>query len=346
MPRSRDTEKVTVYEVAAEAEVSVATVSRVVNGSDRVAAPTAERVRRAIEKLRYQPDRTARTLAEPGRRVLAIATPSFITPFHNELLKGIRRGLRTFECDLLLRDLGSEDSSAELVHFLQHGAADGLIVVGTDLNEAAEEQLRTWRAPVVVVGARVEGVDSFFWDDVAGGRLATEHLIEAGHRRIGVIQSARADLTFQERRLAGHREALQAAHIAYEPALTVSGQAEKHAGFSEEAGYEGMVQLLSIAPPVTAIFALSDVHAMGAWAALREEGRAVPEDVALVGYDDVKTSQFVGLTSVSQDMHRVGERATARLLDCLKGARAPEGTASVKVEPTLRLRRSSGSELS
>ena len=347
MQSTNPEEKVTIYEVAAEAGVSAATVSRVLNGSDHVADGTAGRVRRAIEKLRYQPDRTARTLAEPGRHVLAVAMPSFITPFHNELLKGIRYGLRGFACDLLLRDLGSEDSSEELERFLKRGAVDGLIVVGTDLSAAAEKQLRAWRSPAVVVGAEVEGIDSFFWDDVAGGRIATEHLTGQGHRRIGVIQSARSGLAFQERRIEGHRQALAAAGLEYDSALTASGRAEKHAGFSEEAGQEAMEHLLSAAPPVTAVFALSDVHAMGAWAALREADIAVPGAVALVGYDDVKTSQFVGLSSVSQGMHGVGERAVQHLLDRLKDA-GPSGSVasaeeavSVRTEPILRRRRSS-----
>lgn len=340
MPNDRSDEgNVTIYDVAEEASVSVATVSRFLNGSGKIAEPTAERVRAAVEALRYQPDRTARTLAEPGRRVLAVAVPSFITPFHNALLKGIRFGLRGFECDLLLRDLGSEDAAGELTHFLQHGAVDGLLVVG-GLSETARRELQHWRAPAVVIGAAVAEIDSFFWDDAAGGRLAAEHLLAAGHRHVGVIQSARTDLAFQEQRVAGYRQALEAAGVAYDPALTASGHAQKHAGFSEEAGHEAMTHLLDAAPPVTAVFALSDVHAMGAWAALRDAGRRVPEDVALVGYDDVKTSQFVGLTSVSQDMHRVGERAIGCLLDRLRSG-PPEDPLSVRIEPTLHPRRSS-----
>ncbi|PSQ99498.1 MAG: LacI family transcriptional regulator [Bacteroidetes bacterium QS_9_68_14] len=340
MPPDRpDAGNVTIHDVAEEAGVSAATVSRFLNGSGKIAEPTAERVRAAVEALRYRPDRTARTLAEPDRRVLAVALPSFITPFHNALLKGIRFELRGFECDLLLRDLGSEDSAGELARFLQHGAVDGLLVVG-GLRETARRELRHWRAPAVVIGAAVDGIDSFFWDDAAGGRLAAEHLLAAGHRRIGVIQSARSELAPQEQRMAGYREALEAAGVAYDPALTASGQAQKHAGFSEEAGREAMTRLLDATPPVTAVFALSDVHAMGAWAALRDAGRRVPQDVALVGYDDVKTSQFVGLTSVSQDMHRVGERATACLLDRLRGG-PPEEPRSVRIEPALHPRRSS-----
>lgn len=340
----------TIRDVAEEVGVSVATVSRVLNGSDLVADATTERVEAAIAELRYHPSRTARALAEPGRRVLAVAVPSFITPFHNALLKGIRFGLRGFECDLLLRDLGSEDSSAELVRFLELGSVDGLLAVGTDLSAEAQEALKGWHAPAVVIGAAVEGVESFRWDDEAGGRAATEHLLEKGHRRIGVIRSARTGLSFQEERLGGYRAALEGAGVAYDPGLVVSGETGKHAGFSEEAGYEAMQKLLEAkGAPLTAVFALSDVQAMGAWAALREAGRGVlskdnPSGVALVGYDDVKTSQFVGLTSVSQNMHAVGERAVGRLIERLRSSGTPGGGYDVQTEtvrPQLRVRRSS-----
>ena len=333
--------KPTIHDVAEEAGVSIATVSRVLNGSDLVASATAERVREVIAALHYHPDRTARALAEPGRRVLAVAVPSFITPFHNALLKGIRHGLRAFECDLLLRDLGSEDSSAALEHFLEFGSVDGLVLVGTDLSKAAERALRAWHVPAVVVGSAVEGLDSILWDDAAGGRIAMKHLLERGHRRIGVIRSAREGLSFQEERLGGYRRALGEAGVSYDPALVVSGETGKHAGFSEEAGAEAMRQLLAATPPVTAVFSLSDVQAMGAWAALREAGKEVPGDVALVGYDDVKTSSVVGLTSVAQNMHAVGERAVERLLERLRGEHI-EDPSLEKITPQLKVRRSSG----
>lgn len=340
-PPGQDEKKATIYDVASEAGVSISTVSRVLNGSDNVAERTRQRVQRVVEDLRFQPDRTARTLAERRRHVLAVAMPSFITPFHNELLKGIRYALQNFECDLLLRDLGSQNPIEELARFLERGAVDGLLVAGVELSEAAAAELRAWRSPSVVIGAQPEGLDAYHWDEEGGAEAATEHLVEQGYQRIGMIRSARPGLSMQERRVEGYRRALKAAGLPYDGGLVVGGKAQKHAGFSEEAGYEAMQLLLAATPPVTAVFASSDVHAMGAWAALRDAGKSVPEDMALVGYDDVKTSQFVGLTSVAQNMHHVGEQAVQRLLFRLEKGSSYTERISKLVRPTLRLRRSS-----
>ena len=334
--------RATIYDVAAESGTSVATVSRVMNGADNVADDTRERVKAAVQRLRYRPDRTARTLAEQGTRTLAVALPSFITPFHNELMKGIRWSLRDRDLDLLVRDLGSEDPFAELARFLEQGTVDGLLVAGATVDEASAQELRTWHAPVLLIGEQRDGIDSFSWDDHAGAYAATEHLAEQGHRRIGLI-CTHAAMPLQERRLAGYRAALDDAGLPFDEALVVSGRTEKHAGFSEEAGQEAMQQLLTAEPPVTAVFCSSDVHAVGAWAALREAGRAVPGDVALVGYDDVKTSRFLGLSSVAQHMHEVGERAVERLLYRWAHPDTAERVSEC-VTPVLQVRRSSRQE--
>jgi LacI family transcriptional regulator len=333
-------EKATIYDVASESGTSVATVSRVINDADNVADQTRERVEAAIAHLSYRPDRTARSLAEQQIYTLAVALPSFITPFHNELMKGIRLSLRGRPgFDLLVHDLGSEDPYAELARFLQQGTVDGLLVAGATVDEASADELRAWRAPAVLIGDERDGLDSFTWDDAAGARAATEHLIEQGHERIGLIRTRNA-IPLQERRVEGYRAALEDAGLPFDASLVVSGQTAKHAGFSEEAGQEAMRQLLEADPPVTAVFCSSDVHAVGAWAALYEAGRSVPEDIALVGYDDVKTSRFLGLSSVAQRMHEVGERAVQRLLHRMRQPNDAE-RVDERMTPTLQVRRSS-----
>jgi LacI family transcriptional regulator len=331
--------KATIYDVASRSGTSVATVSRVMNDADNVAEETRERVEAAIRELSYRPDRTARTLAEQQTRMIAVALPSFITPFHNELMKGIRLSLRGRNVDLLVRDLGSEDPNAELAHFLDQGTVDGLLVAGAIVDEAAADELRAWRAPAVLIGDERDGLDSFTWDDHAGARAATAHLIEQGHERIGLIRT-RNEMPLQERRIEGYRAVLEEAGLPFDASLVVSGQTSKHAGFSEEAGREAMRQLLMADPPVTAVFCSSDVHAVGAWTALREAGKEVPADVALVGYDDVKTSRFLGLSSVSQGMHEVGERAVQRLMYRMAHPDDPERVAE-RMTPVLQARRSS-----
>lgn len=335
MPRPKS--RTTIYDVASRAGVAISTVSRVLNNSSDVSEPTRLRVQQAIQDLQFRPDRTAKTLAQKTTRSLAIAIPTFTTPFHTELLKGCRSCLQDQQTDLLLSDLGSISPHATLLNFLKRGAVDGLLVAGVPINDAIAVELEALRAPVVLIGARHASFDSFYWDDVAGSREAVRHLISQGHRRIGMLRAHR-DSELQSLRIQGYREALESAGIDFDDSLLRSGRTEKHAGFSEEAGYEGMQDLLAVDPPVTAVFASSDVQAIGAWKAVRDAGKRVPQDVALVGYDDIKTSQFIGLTSIDQSMHEVGRRATTRLLERIAGKIPETEVLDELVRPRLVVR--------
>jgi len=268
--------------------------------------------------------------------VLAVAVTSFTTPFHNEILKGVRTAMENVDADLLLSDLGSKYPQQKLLNFLRRGAVDGLLVIGLPADEKLTLELRALHAPVVMVGYHHTDFDCFYWDDRVGARRAVEHLIACGHRRIGMIRS-HTEGSLQLDRIAGYREALEAAGIPFDPELV---RGEKHAGFSEEAGYEAMLDLLKIEPRVTAVFASSDVQAIGAWKALREAGLRVPEDVALVGYDDIKISEYIGLSSVSQNMHAVGREATRLLVERVEGVRQ-DPPLEVLVVPQLKIRYSS-----
>jgi len=334
--RREKKDKVTIYDVAREAGVAISTVSRVLNNSSDVSDETRQRVLRAIEKLQFRPDRTARTLAQKKTRVLAVAVTSFTTPFHNEILKGVRTALENVDADLLLSDLGSKYPQQKLLNFLRRGAVDGLLLIGLPPDEKLTLELRALHAPVVMVGYHHTDFDCFYWDDRTGARIAVQHLIACGHRRIGMIRS-HTEGSLQLDRIAGYREALEAADIPYDPELVRAGKTEKHAGFSEEAGYEAMQELLDITPRVTAVFASSDVQALGAWKALREAGLRVPEDVALVGYDDIKTSEYVGLSSVSQNMHTVGKESARLLVERVEGLRQ-DPPLEVLVIPQLKVR--------
>lgn len=334
---SRQKSRTTIYDVASRAGVAISTVSRVLNNSNDVSEPTRLRVQQAIEELQFRPDRTAKTLAQKSMRSLAIAIPTFTTPFHTELLKGCRSCLQDQQTDLLLCDLGSTSPHATLLNFLKRGAVDGLLVAGVPINDALAAELTALRAPVVLIGAQHESFDSYYWDDIAGASEAVRHLISQGHRRIGMLK-AHTESELQSLRVQGYRQALESAGIEYDSNLLRSGRTEKHAGFSEEAGYEAMQDLLELDPAVTAVFASSDVQAIGAWKAVRDAGRRVPQDVALVGYDDIKTSQFIGLTSIDQSMHEVGRRATSRLLDRIAGKVPQDEVVDELIRPKLVVR--------
>lgn len=340
-----DKGKVTIYDVADRAGVAISTVSRVLNDSPEVSEETRERVRAAIEDLQFRPDRTAKALAQRQTDWLAVAVPSSTSQFYNEMLKGVKDCLREHDIDLLLCNLGSAAPRETLWRFLTRGAVDALMLASLPVDERLVHELRMLHAPVVIVGAKSEHFDCFYWDDEAGAHAATMHLIENGHRRIGMItanvwDSKLVDNQVSSLRVRGYRRALEESGIAFDPELVQSGRTLKHAGFSEEAGYEAMQKLLAIDPNISAVFASSDVQAIGAWNALRDAGKRVPEEAAIVGYDDIKISRYIGLSSVDQRMQQIGYRATEILLAGLAGIR-PEKPEVQCIIPELRVRTSS-----
>lgn len=337
MPPTRRT---TISDVAERAGVSAATVSRVVNDSGQTAEATRERVLTAIQELGYRPSRTAKSLAQGATQTIAVAVPTFTTPFHNELLKGVRFRLEALDIDLLLCDLAWEDPEASLLTFLERGAMDGLLAAGLSVDSVVGEELRTMGRPAVLMGTRWDDLDSFYWDETAGARRATEHLLDQGHTRIGLITTHHESPT-RDARIRGYKDALQDAGITPQDAWVATGQTEKHAGFSEESGYEAMQKLIDEEAGVTAVFSTSDVQAIGAWQALRHAGLDVPGDVALVGYDDIKVSRFIGLSTISQKMHDIGEAAADLLLHRLDGTTDDVSPVSRLITPELRVRRSS-----
>ena len=337
MPSS--SKNTTIQDVADYAGVSPATVSRVVNETGETADATRERVLDAIEALRYRPSRTAKSLSEGSTQTIAVAVPTFTTPFHNELLKGVRSRLKAVDTDLLLCDLEWADPEASLLNFLDRGAMDGLLAAGLPVSDALGAELEKLGGPTVLIGNRWQNIDSFHWDETSGARIATEHLIEQGHTRIGLITTHREG-AIRDARIQGYRNALQNADITPQDDWLAVGHTEKHAGFSEESGFEAMQTLLDAGTDVTAVFASSDVQAIGAWQALRREGLSVPDDFALVGYDDIKVSRFIGLSSVAQNMHDIGSRATDLLLRRLQGV-GPSQVFSQLVTPELVVRNSS-----
>lgn len=339
MNDDKNNQKATIYDVADHAGVAISTVSRVLNDSQDVADETRDKVLRAIRELQFRPNRTAKSLAQHSTVTIAVAVPTFTTPFHNELLKGVRDRLDNEDVDLLLCDLEWEAPKRSLRNFLEGGAMDGLLLVGVMADEELAEELSMLGAPVVLVGTQLEGFDSFHWEEEPGAKLAVEHLLSEGYTRIGMITTPHNN-RIRNARVAGYRQALEEAGIEFDPDLVVHGRTRKHDGFSEESGYEAMQDLLALDTPVEAAFASSDVQAIGAWQAIREEGLEVPEDFAFVGYDDIKVSRFIGLTSVAQNMYDVGNEATDILLSRLQRS-GPEEFSSRLVEPTLQVRKSS-----
>ena len=327
--------KPTIYDVADAAGVAISTVSRVLNDSPEVSDSTRARVQEAIDALDFQPQRSARSLATKQTLSLAVAMPSFTSLFFVEILKGVKDVLREHDIDLLLCNLGSQAPTAMLRRFLSRGAVGGLMLASTPVDETISRELRRLQGPVVLLGSRHEDFDSIWWDDAAGAAMATQHLTDLGHERIGLI-SAHSWSVSASPRLEGYRRALEAAGLRFDPDLVVAGDTTKHAGYSEEAGAESLAKLMALDDPPTAVFAASDVQAYGAWSYARDNGIRVPRDLSIVGYDDLKLSRYLDLTSVSQRMMHVGERAASLLMSRLTGNAEP-GVARLDHQVDLEL---------
>jgi DNA-binding LacI/PurR family transcriptional regulator len=319
----------TIEDVAHRAGVSIATVSRALRGLPDVAAPTRERVVVAARDLDYVASPYAARLASGRTHSVGVVVPFVTRWFFTQVVAGAERVLREAGYDLLLYNLGGQAGRERFFGRMPvRKRVDGLLVLCTPLAEAEIEAVRALRLPVAVVGAVQPGFDSVRIDDMAGARLAVNHLVDLGHRRIGLIsgssdEAMHANATIDRRR--GYWKALREAHLRLDPELEVPGH------FTPDGGRAAMEWLLGLPDPPTAVFAASDEMAYGAMRAIRAAGLTVGQDVSVVGFDDHEMSDLLELTTVAQPVVRQGELAARALLSSL-GPKAP--SPRVRTMPT------------
>jgi LacI family transcriptional regulator len=334
----------TLEEVARLASVSRSTVSRVINDHPNVRPETRERVRQAIRKSGYQPHAVARSLATNRTQIIGMIIPEAVTtlftdPFFPLLLRGATGACNAHHYQLLLSLFDDPDGQEGMYQrVLRSGYLDGVILASTSLDDPLIPDLLCDRVPFVSVGrypnGRVHYVDA---DNIAGGRMAVEYLIHLGHQRIATI-TGRLNTSHGQGRLEGYRQALQAHHIQVEENLIVEGD------FTESSGMVGIQRLLPASPD--AVFVASDMMAIGALKALRQAGRQVPQDIALVGFDDIPIASAIepALTTVRQPIERMGSLAVEVLLSVLERAAEEEApTHRIILPPELVVRASCGS---
>lgn len=305
----------TIREVANRAGVSVATVSRVVNDSGFVSDDLKERVRDAMASLHYQPSALARSLRRSETGNVGILLPQLDLPFFSALAYAVEKRLyrQTFRAFMCSSEEDVVKESAYIDMLIQQ-RVDGLILVPMGQSELNLRRVTESGIPLVLVDRDLEGIDisKVLADNRGGGYTATEHLLSLGHRRIGVICPPMHSHPIVMR-LEGYRQALTDwGERPYQPTLISTVNVY---GFEE--GYEAALKLLQGPEQITAIFALTDVLALGAIKAAHTLGLSVPKDVSIVGFDDVPVASYSSpaLTTIAQPISRMGETAVQLLLE-------------------------------
>ncbi|MET8949030.1 LacI family DNA-binding transcriptional regulator [Streptomyces sp. NPDC004542] len=315
--RSRGTRRPTLEEVAARAGVGRGTVSRVINGSPRVSDATRAAVEAAVHELGYVPNTAARALAANRTDAIALVVPEpetrfFAEPYFSDMLSGVGAELSETEMQLLLIFAGSDRERRRLAQYLAAHRVDGVLLVSVHADDPLPDLVTQLEIPAVISGPRsaTETLTSVDSDNYGGARSAVEHLLARGRRTIAHI-TGRLDVYGAQRRVDGYREALLDAGRSADELLIEPGD------FTEEGGRRAMTRLLERSPGVDAVFAGSDVMAAGARQVLREAGRRIPDDVALVGYDDSAIARHMDppLTSVRQPIQEMGRAMIDLLLD-------------------------------
>ncbi|TNU74049.1 LacI family transcriptional regulator [Miniimonas arenae] len=304
--------RVTIVDVAREAGVSVATVSKVLNGKDGVAGATAVRVQGVIETLGYESSIVARSLRSSRTNVVGILVPEF-EPFSAEVLKGVARGIGETQYELLAyAGAGArlhEGWERRSLSRLSGTLIDGAVLVTPTVTEVATT------IPVVAIDPHTgtSRLPSVVSDNDDGGYQAARHLLDLGHTRIAFI-SGRPDLESSRGREAGYRRAMTEAGLAVDPALVVAGD------YQREGARRATAALLDLAEPPTAVFAANDLSALATIEEATQRGVDVPGGLSVVGFDDVPEAarSVPGLTTVRQQMSEMGAVAAAMLLDLLR----------------------------
>lgn len=331
--------RVTMSDVARQAGVSLMTVSRVINNKGDVSSETRQRILEIIASLGYRPSAIARSLATKETCTIGLVIPDITNPFFADITRGVEhlaysKGYHVFLCN------SEEDPQREqaVIQSLEEKRVDGLILCSSRLEEEKLRNVLTNLPAVVLINRRLyktdEGIfNSVILDDEQGGRLATHHLIQSGHQCIGFLAGPQASYSGVERRK-GYLAALQEAGISQEGGWIRNCQP------SVEGGYESTREMLATYPDLTALFCYNDLVAVGALQACEELNRRIPENLAIVGHDDIPLAALVfpALTTCRVPRYELGARAVNALLERFQNPQG--GCQQIVLEPELVIRES------
>jgi LacI family transcriptional regulator len=324
----------TILEVAARAGVGVGTVSRVLNGSPRVREQTRRRVLDAIEKLDYVPSQLGRALSRGRSVTIGVIIPFVTHPGATGQLRGIVGRLTGVPYDLVLVNVEMPAQRDHAFRTLaRRDRAEAVLVVSLPPRDREVERYHEAGVPAVLVDARHRDLPHVVVDNLQGGYLATRHLIQLGHRRIAFLGDPRRNpfgFTASEDRRRGYLRALEEAGIPVQTEYVKTGP------FSRDVARELAEDLLALSKPPTAVFAASDLQALGVLEAAESARVSVPEALSVIGFDDIEAARYVGLTTVRQPLYECGVRGAELLLRALEGQRVDPGPEELPLELIVR----------
>ena len=306
----------TIYDVARLAGVSTATVSRALNGTGQIAPATRTAIDAAVKQLGYQANTVARSLVTKSTQTIALLLPDITNPFYAALVSGIQaRALESGHTMLLCTTESDPEREEQYLTLLRAKQVDGVLVDGLVLPPDRIARFVQDGLPIVCLDRDVDSksVPLVQVDNRLGARMATEHLLRLGHTRIAHVAGA-PELRISEERVQGYRAAFLGGRVAPDLKLLKVGS------FTEEGGYRATRELME-APDFTAIFAANDLSAIGVVSALVASGRRVPDDVSVVGFDDLRLSSYTTppLTTIRQPALEIAQTATELLLELASG---------------------------
>ncbi|MCD8121747.1 MAG: LacI family transcriptional regulator [Clostridiales bacterium] len=304
-----------INDVAKAAGVSLATVSRVVRGQDCVRRDTREKVLRAIDDLNYTPNALARQLRTQETKIVIVIVPDIKNAFFHEILFGIETEATKNGYQVLIADMHNEPTiEKHYFHAIQQRQVDGIISLSSNIAYELIEQVAE-ESPIIVACQYLKdsSVPNITIDNVAAAKTAVDHLLNMGHRNIAFLGGPMDSLLYQDR-YQGYLSALKSRNLPVNPHLIADTEP------SIMGGYDGMESLLALEPSVSAVFAAGDTMAIGAIKALKSSGRRVPEDCAVVGFDDIELSSIwePTLTTIRQPKYQIGTQSFLKLLKLMR----------------------------
>lgn len=304
----------TIYDIAKQAGVSIATVSRVFNQSNSVSERTRKKVMDVAEAVGYHPQAYAQGLASKKSNTIMVVVPVISNYFFMEVLGGIQDKLSELGYELNIFNVTANEHLFEQVeHVLKRRWAEGYLFISIHLNQSQWKHLTKYQVPITLVDEHYEGFDSVSVDNVQGAYRATKSLLDKGFKRVAMLSALQSSKPIHDR-LSGYTKALSEKGIPFREELVVSGESLYRDGFTERGGYEAMIKMLNMDETPDACFCASDIQAVGALKAMKDIGKSMP----IIGYDDIELSEYIGLSTIRQPMRDMGFYATQNLIERMK----------------------------